>query len=98
MYGRTVGAQPSVLTRHNDLQRTGQNLSETILNTSNVNVRNFGKLYARNLDGELYAQPLYVPGVTNGDAIHNVIYLATNHNSVYAFDADSNTGSNVDPL
>ena len=79
----------AVLTQHNDNARTGDNLRETLLNTSSVNVHRFGKLWTRYVDGYLYAQPLYVPNVRiPGHGLHNVIYLATAHNSVYAFDAD----------
>src|SRR5579863_2688894 len=83
----TFGQTP-VLTQHNNNARTGQNTSETILNTSNVNVNQFGKLFAMPADGQIYAQPLYVPGVTINGGVHNVVILATENDSVYAYDAD----------
>jgi hypothetical protein len=88
-------AQVSVLTQHNDTSRTGQNLQETILNTSTVNVANFGKLFSLPVTGNIFAQPLYVPALTIGGATHNVVYVATAENNVYAFDADS---GNATPL
>ena len=84
-------AQTSVTTHHNDASRSGQNLSETILNTSNVNVNQFGKLFACPVDGYIYAQPLYMPQVNVSSALHNVAYVATENDSVYAFDADNGT-------
>jgi len=84
-------AQVSVTTYHNDNSRTGQNTSETFLTPSNVNSMQFGKLFAGsvNLDSWSAGQPLYVPNVTIAGLTHNVVYLATLNNSLYAFDADS---------
>lgn len=82
-------AQVSVLTQHNDNARTGVNLQEKVLNTKNVNPTSFGKLFERKVDGQMYAQPLIVPGLTMpGHGRRNVVFCATEHNSVYAFDAD----------
>lgn len=83
--------QISVITHHNDVSRTGQNLNETILSTSNVNVNQFGKLFAAPVDGYIYSQPLYMPQVSVSSALHNVVYVATENDSVYAFDADNGT-------
>jgi hypothetical protein len=92
--------QTAVLTQHYDNARTGQNTSETILNPANVSKAQFGKLFAQSLDGQMPAQPLYVPGVYVPalSSTHNVVYAATMHDSVYAFDADNNQGSNASPL
>ena len=73
-----------VLTSRYDSARTGANLAEKVLTTTNVNGLSFGKVFTRNLDGQVYAQPLYVGGVDG----KNLVYVATEHNSVYAFDAD----------
>jgi hypothetical protein len=84
-------AQVSVTTYHNDNFRTGQNLHETVLTPANVNVSQFGKLYTGsvNLDSWAAAQPLYVPNVMIAGTTHNVVYVATLNNSIFAFDADS---------
>lgn len=80
---------PGVLTWHNDNARTGQNQQETILTPANVNAKHFGKLFSYAVKGQAYAQPLYVPGVNiPGNGIHNVVYVVTEHDQVYAFDAD----------
>lgn len=92
--------QISVLTQHYDNARTGQNTSETILTHANVNPVQFGKLFTQSLDGIEAGQPLYVPNVfiPASNSTHNVVYAATLHDSVYAFDAENNQGSNALPL
>jgi len=91
--GRAL-CQIEITTNHNDVARTGANLNETILNASNVNVSDFGKLFARNVDGQIYAQPLYLSQVpVSGHGTRNVVYVATEHDRVYAFDADDPTAA-----
>src|ERR1035438_6154141 len=86
-----VHAQVNVTTYHNDNSRTGQNTQETILTPSNVNSSQFGKLFSLATDGDVYAQPLYLFGITIAGGTHNVVYVATENDSVYAIDADSGT-------
>jgi len=81
--------QVAVTTYHNDNIRDGVNQNETTLNLSNVNSRQFGKLFSRSVDGQIYAQPLYVPNLTINGHQHNVVFVATENDSVYAFDADT---------
>jgi hypothetical protein len=100
----SAAAQTNVVTQHYDITRTGANTNETILAPSNVNTVGFGKLFSQTVDGWVYAQPLYVPGVTMGvgtpqaGTTHNVVFIATEHDGVYAFDADSNLATNANPL
>lgn len=91
-------AQVSVLTHHNDNARTGQNLRETSLTPAVVNTRQFGELFTHPLDGMVVAQPLYVPKLHINGANHNVVFVATLHDGIYAFDADNKTGHNASPL
>jgi hypothetical protein len=92
-------AQKDVLTQHNDNLRTGLNSHETILTAANVTASKFGKLFMQNVDGIMVGQPLYVSNIRMKDGlIHNVVFVATQHNTVYAFDADNTRGSNASPL
>lgn len=105
LIGWGATAQVSVVTQHYDIGRVGANTSETALTPTNVNTQSFGKLFSYAVDGYVYAQPLYLPGVTMGAGTpqagskHNVVFIATENDSVYAFDADSNfTAANAVPL
>jgi hypothetical protein len=84
-------AQQSVWTQHNDLHRDGVNSNETTLTPSNVNQSTFGMKFKVVVDDQVYAQPLVISNVAIGGGTHNVLYVATTGNSVYAFDADSGT-------
>src|SRR5437899_2229716 len=89
-------AQTSVITWHYENERTSANTSETVLTPSNVNSAGFGKLTTLPVDGFVVGHPLYLPSVNVlGQGVHNVVYVATMHDSVYAFDADS---ANTSPL
>jgi hypothetical protein len=79
-----------VVTHHNDIARTGQNLTETILNPGNVTSAKFGKIGFYSVDGLVDAQPLYASSVAiPGNGTHNLLIVATEHDSVYAFDVES---------
>jgi hypothetical protein len=87
--GGSTGTATDVLTYHNDTLRTGQNLTETVLTPSNVTVSSFGLLRVLPADGLVDAAPLIVSGLSIGGSSHNVVYVASEHDSVYSYDADS---------
>ncbi len=87
-----LSSATDVVTYHNDIYRTGQNLQETILTPSNVNSTSFGKLVTLPVDNVIDAEPLYLSAVNiPGKGTHNVVYVVTENDSVYAFDADQGT-------
>lgn len=89
-----INAAPSaVLTYHNDDARDGAFLEEVTLTPSNVNPSQFGKLISYPVDGQIYGQPLYLPQLKINGAAHDVVFVATQNNTVYAFDADAASGS-----
>lgn len=89
----TVAPYNGVLTYHTNNARDGENLDEKTLTLSNVNSTQFGKLFSYPVDGMVFAQPLYVKHLSIGDAFHNVVFVATEHDTVSAFDADSSGGA-----
>jgi hypothetical protein len=84
---------PGMFTYHADKFRSGVNLQEFALTSATVKPSTFGKLFSRAVDGQIYAQPLYVANLTIAGAKHNVVFVATQHSSVYAFDADGRTST-----
>jgi len=85
---KNIPTNAAVVTYHNDPSRSGLNTNESILNTGNVNSSQFGKRVTYPVDGQVYTQPLFLPHVRINKNIHNVVFVATEHDSVYAFDAD----------
>jgi uncharacterized membrane protein len=89
-----VSNYAGTFTYHNDNLRSGVNSDETVLTSANVNQSLFGKLFSYSLDGIAFASPLYVANVNiPGSGYHNVVYVATENDSVYAFDADGRSSS-----
>ena len=91
--GAAMTNAPDVTTWHYDLARDGLNSQETILTPANVNSTQFGKIGFFAVDGKVDAQPLFLANVVIGNTLHNILYVATEHASVYAFDAD--TGAQI---
>jgi hypothetical protein len=92
-------SQVNVTTYHFDTLRTGQNIHETVLTPALVGVNTFGKLYSQPVDGQVYAEPLVVYNLQIiGKGTHTVVYVATENDSVYAFDGNNNRGTNAIPL
>jgi hypothetical protein len=91
-----VGGCSDVTTYHNNNERTGLNPNEKILTPANVKVSSFGLLFSQPVDGQVYGQPLYLSQVNiPNNGMRNVVFVITEHDSVYAFDADSNAGINA---
>ena len=96
LFGPWTFARVNVLTQHNNVARTGANLNETTLTPSNVNTKQFGMLFKRVVDDQVYGQPLIATNVEINGGMHDVVYVTTVNNSVYAFDA--NDSSSVTPF
>lgn len=90
LYPTLSWAQTPVVTWHYNNSRSGANTTEMSLTPANVNVNSFGKLFTQPVDGYIVGHPLYLPGVSiPGGGVHNVVYVATMNDSVYAFDANA---------
>jgi hypothetical protein len=87
--GAAAPADTAVLTQRGSNSRVGWNSDETVLNDRNVNVKDFGRQVAYPVDGKIYSQPLFVPGLRVDGRVHNVVIVTTENDSVYAFDADA---------
>ena len=93
--GTTIGAAP-VSTWHNDNFRSGANPNELTLLPAYVHSSTFGKIFSQPVEGQIYAQPLFMPGIAiAGKGTHNIVLVATEHNYIYAFDAETNEGTNA---
>jgi hypothetical protein len=90
MHALASASPVNVTTWRYDNTRAGENTSETVLTHANVRSETFGKVFSYGVDGYVYAQPLYVSALNIGGKVHNVLFVATEHDSVYAFDADQN--------
>src|SRR5213080_2214492 len=86
---------PGMMTYHGETFRSGLNAQERVLAPSRVNTTTFKKLFTRSVDGQIYAQPLYAANLLIGTSYQNVVYIATEHDSVYAFNADGKTMSPI---
>ena len=86
-------AQTDVLTNHNDAARSGANLHETILSPANVNQQHFGMIFKHVVDDQVYSQPLVATGLSVNGGTHDLVYITTVNNSVYAFDANDATAT-----
>src|SRR5579872_2786424 len=95
LFGFTASTMPAanIVTQHNNRERTGTNLHETVLTPANVNVEQFGMLFHHVVDDQVYGQPLIVTNVRIGGGTHDVVYITTVNNSVYAFDANDDEAS-----
>lgn len=91
---KDLPAQIDVLTQHNDLERSGTNLHEQTLKPSNIDQTHFGLIFKRIVDDQVYGQPLYMSNVTIAGGTHDVVYITTVNNSVYAFDANESSSPN----